>query len=78
MKYLSRTGNLHFNVLIKKQKKLSRKSICRSVNKIVFDNVKIYGGAISAEHGIGRLKTNDLIKYSDPIKLKFNKGFTFK
>ena len=64
-------NNLHFNVLVKKQKKLSRKSISRSINKIVFDNVKIYGGAISAEHGIGQLRRQELKRNKKVVE--FNK-----
>jgi len=30
-------------------------------------------GSISAEHGIGRSKVNDLIKYSSPVKLELMK-----
>ena len=62
-------NNLHFNVLIEKQKNLSRKSICRSVNKIVFDNVKIHGGAISAEHGIGQLRKSELKRNKKVLEL---------
>ena len=39
------------------------------VNNLVFD----YNGSISAEHGIGRLKKDDLYKYSEPIKLELMK-----
>ncbi len=28
-----------------------------------------YGGSVSAEHGIGRLKVGDLERYADPVKL---------
>jgi len=35
----------------------------------VHDLVDELGGSISAEHGIGRLKTADLEKYGDPAKL---------
>ena len=27
-------------------------------------------GSVSAEHGIGRLKTGDLERYGDPVKLE--------
>ena len=27
------------------------------------------GGSVSAEHGIGRLKTGDMARYADPTKL---------
>ena len=41
---------------------------------IIHDLVYLHGGSVSAEHGIGRLKINDLVKYSDPIKLKLNRS----
>ena len=28
-----------------------------------------FGGSVSAEHGVGRLKVGDLERYSDPAKL---------
>ena len=62
-------NNLHFNVLIKVQQNLSRKSICNSINKIVFDNVKIFGGAISAEHGIGQLRKAELKRNKEVFEL---------
>ena len=31
--------------------------------------VHAMGGSVSAEHGIGRLKVDDLERYSDPAKL---------
>ena len=46
----------------------------QQLKPVIHDLVHKYGGSVSAEHGIGRLKTNDLIKYSDPIKLKLNKS----
>ena len=36
---------------------------------LVHDLVHELGGSVSAEHGIGRLKTGDLEKYGDPAKL---------
>jgi FAD/FMN-containing dehydrogenase len=35
----------------------------------VHDLVHRFGGSISAEHGIGRLKVGDLERYGDPTKL---------
>lgn len=64
-------NNLHFNVLINSYE-LSKKNLIRnSINRIVFDNVNKFGGAISAEHGIGQLRKNELIlhKSHDEIKL---------
>jgi FAD/FMN-containing dehydrogenase len=35
----------------------------------IHDLVDALGGSISAEHGIGRMKTRDLARYGDPTKL---------
>jgi FAD/FMN-containing dehydrogenase len=35
----------------------------------VHDLVHELGGSVSAEHGIGRLKVDDLERYGDPTKL---------
>jgi len=66
-------GNLHFNIFPEKGKNREIYNDIRpTVKTVIHDLVHKYGGSVSAEHGIGRLKTTDLIKYSDPIKLKFN------
>ena len=39
------------------------------IKRLVHDLVDEMGGAISAEHGIGRLKVADLERYGDPAKL---------
>ena len=39
--------------------------IKKAVNKIVFDYVSKYEGAISAEHGIGQLRREELQKHKD-------------
>jgi len=53
-------NNLHFNVLIKKHSENQKKKITKSINRIIFDNVKKFEGAISAEHGIGQLRKKEL------------------
>ena len=53
-------NNLHFNVLIKNQNLNSKKTVKEKVNRIVFDYVRKFEGAISAEHGIGQLRRNEL------------------
>ena len=39
------------------------------VDEVVLQVVAEFKGSISAEHGIGRLKVNDLQHYGDPVKL---------
>ena len=50
-------GNLHLNIL--KPENLSKDEFfekCQSVNDLVFQTVKKYGGSVSAEHGVGMTK----------------------
>lgn len=40
------------------------------VNRIVHDLVHSLGGSISAEHGIGRLKRDELLRYKTPLEIE--------
>ncbi len=63
-------GNLHYNVardgdwtddaLLAQQD---------AVFTLVHDRVRAMGGSISAEHGIGQLKRDALVRYKDPVEL---------
>ena len=64
-------NNLHFNVCIDKD--LSKKeyeNFKNKVNKIIFSYVKKLKGSISAEHGIGQLRKEELIHYKSPEEIK--------
>jgi FAD/FMN-containing dehydrogenase len=63
-------GNLHYNVF--PAMGLNRADLTHhrdALKETIYDLVHHYGGSISAEHGIGRLKVDDLEKYGDPAKL---------
>jgi FAD/FMN-containing dehydrogenase len=63
-------GNLHFNVFPPKGAAApDRKTLAGPVKTAIHDLAHAHGGSISAEHGIGRMKTADLEKYGDPAKL---------
>ena len=63
-------GNLHYNVYAPKgQDKRAFGDVIEAVKDAVYDLVHELGGSFSAEHGIGRLKIPDLVKYGDPAKL---------
>ncbi len=63
-------GNLHYNVFpTKGRKALEFKGLQDDVKTLVHDMVAELGGSVSAEHGIGRLKVDDLERYGDPAKL---------
>lgn len=63
-------GNLHFNIFPPKGRERSEyqdhKDAIKSAVYVLVDEL---GGSVSAEHGIGRLKRDDLQRYSDPTKL---------
>ena len=63
-------GNMHFNVtqpvLMNKQEFLEQ---WHAMNWAVFDVVLKHGGSISAEHGIGQLKRDDMVKIKSPVEL---------
>ena len=63
-------GNLHYNIFPPKGVKRSQfDDIRASLASSVYDLVAEFGGSFSAEHGIGRVKKAELLKYSDPAKL---------
>jgi FAD/FMN-containing dehydrogenase len=63
-------GNLHYNVFPPKGRKSSEfKAEREGVKTLVHDMVHALGGSVSAEHGIGRLKVDDMTRYGDPAKL---------
>jgi FAD/FMN-containing dehydrogenase len=65
-------GNLHFNVQapIGGDAAVFLREHEREVNAIVYGAVAEHGGSISAEHGIGALKRDELPHYKDATALK--------
>lgn len=63
-------GNLHYN-LSRPQSFDNPAFIAQteSVNRIVHDLVSELGGSISAEHGIGQLKREELRRYHSPVEM---------
>ena len=63
-------GNLHYNVFPPQGETRAQHDSKRSeIKTLVHDLVHARGGSVSAEHGVGRLKTDDLRRYGDPVKL---------
>ncbi|MFN0116573.1 MAG: FAD-binding oxidoreductase [Paracoccaceae bacterium] len=63
-------GNLHWNVFPPKGVPAAAlRGRADEVKQVVHDLVHAMGGSMSAEHGIGRLKVDDLERYGDPAKL---------
>ena len=63
-------GNLHYNVFpMPGHARADHDHQREAIKTCVHDIVHAMGGSVSAEHGIGRLKTGDLERYGDPAKL---------
>jgi FAD/FMN-containing dehydrogenase len=63
-------GNLHYNVFPRPGRTRADHDHQRSaVKTAIHDLVHSLGGSVAAEHGVGRLKTADLERYADPVKL---------
>ncbi len=63
-------GNLHYNVA--RGGELTEADLLAqqdAVFALVHDSVHAVGGSISAEHGIGQLKRDALVRYTDPVEL---------
>ncbi|MGE5470984.1 MAG: FAD-binding oxidoreductase [Bacteroidota bacterium] len=63
-------GNLHYN--LSKADAADNTAFIASqpaVNRIVHDTVHALNGSISAEHGIGQLKREELLRYKSPVEL---------
>ncbi len=63
-------GNLHYNVFpAQGRDRAAYESLRAPIKTAVHDLVDALGGSVGAEHGVGRLKTADLMRYGDPAKL---------
>nr|WP_163849954.1 FAD-binding oxidoreductase [Pseudooceanicola aestuarii] len=68
-------GNLHFNFFPPRgTAKATLAHLKAPVMRAVHDLVHEYRGSVSAEHGIGRLKVDDMRRYGDPVRLEMMYG----
>jgi FAD/FMN-containing dehydrogenase len=58
-------GNIHYNV--GPPELLAERP---AVNRIVYEVVAELGGSISAEHGLGQLKREEIRAHKDPVELE--------
>jgi len=63
-------GNLHYNIAppdgMAHEDFLANQD---AINRIVHDSVDAFAGSISAEHGIGALKRDELVRYKSAVEL---------
>ncbi|QAU34748.1 FAD-binding oxidoreductase [Janthinobacterium sp. 17J80-10] len=68
-------GNLHYNVAapagMTDHAFLARQA---EVNRVVHDSVHSFGGAISAEHGLGALKREEILRYKSPVEMALQRS----
>ncbi len=63
-------GNLHWNVFpMPGRRREDHEDQRNAIKRAVHDLVDALDGSVSAEHGVGRLKVDDLERYGDPAKL---------
>ncbi|MGB9495383.1 MAG: FAD-binding oxidoreductase [Azonexus sp.] len=63
-------GNLHYNQSqADAQDNAAFIAAQPAVNRIVHDTVHALNGSISAEHGIGQLKREELLRYKSPVEI---------
>ncbi len=64
-------GNVHFHVLAPKSATSGEweEAEGKNISRFVHDEVTRWGGSISAEHGIGQMKRDELERLADPVHL---------
>lgn len=64
-------GNLHFNIGAPSgPERASFMQKAPAIQRAVHDLVAAYGGSFSAEHGVGRLKRDELLRYKSPVAVE--------
>jgi FAD/FMN-containing dehydrogenase len=64
-------GNLHYNLSAPESEDATAfMANAPAANRIVHDLVAAHGGSISAEHGIGQLKRDELARYKSALELE--------
>lgn len=63
-------GNLHYNLFPPEGGTRADHEAARpALKRAIHDLVDVMGGSVSAEHGVGRQKVEDLERYGDPVAL---------
>jgi FAD/FMN-containing dehydrogenase len=68
-------GNVHFN--LSQPPGMARAAFANErerLARIVHDLAMAAGGSFSAEHGVGRLKRDELVRYRSPVELEVMRG----
>jgi FAD/FMN-containing dehydrogenase len=64
-------GNIHFNLIQPRGMEAAAfTAMTGALNRRVHDLVARYGGSISAEHGLGRLRREEITRYKSEIEIE--------
>ena len=68
-------GNLHYNLSCHEPTdNQAFVALTPEINRVVHDLVVALGGSISAEHGLGQLKREEITRYKSPLELELMHG----
>lgn len=71
-------GNLHFNVNQSQNESANEfLALAPHIHRAVHDLIARYGGSFSAEHGIGRLKREELLRYKNPVAIEVMRSIKY-
>jgi FAD/FMN-containing dehydrogenase len=63
-------GNLHYNVSAPPDASIDDFFVHeKAINRIVYDSVAQFHGSIAAEHGLGMLKREEILRYKSAIEI---------
>ena len=63
-------GNLHYNVAPPEASdEAAFMARVREVSRVVHDSVARFSGSISAEHGLGQYKREEILRYKSPLEM---------
>jgi len=64
-------GNVHYNIAAPEGSDADAWMVnLPAINALVHDSVARFGGSISAEHGLGQLKRDEIVRYKSPLELE--------
>ena len=64
-------GNLHYNVSAPINSSVDAFLMEQNaINRVVYDSVDACSGSISAEHGLGALKCEEILRYKSPVEMQ--------
>jgi FAD/FMN-containing dehydrogenase len=64
-------GNLHYNIVgMSLEVSALLENRRGQINQLVHDQVYLHNGSFSAEHGIGQLKRDELLRYKSPVEIE--------